>query len=134
MVGYYVKGYRRAEGRTAFLEGTGRWKAQCDEEEGKKKEIKVIAGVLPVSGACSVGTLGKGYLILQTTTTIDFVPGVGGCQTLPLRVKTHPSKPWKWRSLKERKHWALRPQKPLRLTTITRDGDVGGGGGQEFYI
>ena len=32
---------------------------------------------------------------------------------------------------KERKRWALRPQKPLRL--IIRDGEVGGGG-QEFYI
>ena len=29
----------------------------------------------------------------------------------------------------ERKHWALRPQKPLGLI---RDGEVGGGGGQEY--
>ena len=29
------------------------------------------------------------------------------------------------------KHGALRPQKPLRLI---RDGEVGGGGGREFYI
>ena len=33
------------------------------------------------------------------------------------------------RGRKERKHWALRPQKPLRLI---RDGEVGGGGGRNF--
>ena len=31
----------------------------------------------------------------------------------------------------DRKHWALRPHKPLRLI---RDGEVGGGGGQNCYI
>ena len=32
---------------------------------------------------------------------------------------------------KERKHWALRPQKPLRLI---RDGEVGGGGAGMLYL
>ena len=84
-----------------------------------------------LSGWVGVGDRGEGVRLFKAGYLVD---GSGrSCQTDPLSqpcaiaVRSNHVE----RRVQERKHGALRPQKPLRLI---RDGQVGGGGGFRNFI